>query len=315
MLKFMRKVPAGTLLIPMLISALFNTFLPGFFAQWGGISKAFFTTNGINYIVGLICLCSSTALDFKVIKKVIKKQGVLLFSKIIVCLALSMAFMKVFGMDGVLGISTIAFVAAICSINPSLYLALTADYGTESDQAAFGLTGLLCVPAFPLLIFSISMSGGVDWNPIISTLIPIVIGIAIGNLDKELASFLGSSVKVLTIFMGWSFGAGINIISAFKAGLYGVIITVIFYVAMVPILYFIETKVLKHDGVSSLSMCSIAGLSVAIPSMIAEAYPAYSSYAASATAQIALGVVLTSVITPILVKALASKKNIQKNIN
>lgn len=313
MLKFMRKVPAGTLLIPMLISALFNTFLPGFFAKYGGISRALLTTNGINYIVGLICLCSSTALDFKVISKVIKKQGILLFVKFLLCLGLSILFMNLFGMEGIFGISTIAFVAAICSINPSLYLALVDDYGNESDKAAFGLTGLLCVPAFPLLIFSISMSGGIDWSPIISTLIPIGIGILIGNLDKELAGFMGSCVKVLTIFMGWSFGAGINLLSAFNAGVNGIIITIIFYIAMIPIMYLVETKILKHDGISAISMSSIAGLSVAIPAMIGQAYPIYNVYSEEATAQIALGVVLTSIITPILVKKLADKKNIKKN--
>ena len=40
MLKFMRKIPGGLLLIPMLISALVNTFAPGFLGQFGGLTEA-----------------------------------------------------------------------------------------------------------------------------------------------------------------------------------------------------------------------------------------------------------------------------------
>ncbi|EFW36922.1 2-keto-3-deoxygluconate permease [Treponema phagedenis F0421] len=153
MLKIMKKVPGGILLVPMLISALFNTFLPGFFGKYGGISDALFTTKGINYIVGLITLCSSTALNFRSLIKVFKKQGVLILAKIILCLIFSIVFMRLFGINGILGISAIAFTASICSTNPSLYLALVNDYGEENDQGAFGLLGLLCVPAVPAHCF------------------------------------------------------------------------------------------------------------------------------------------------------------------
>ena len=77
MLKFMKKIPGGLLLIPMLISALFATFAPNLF-KVAGITEALFTTKGINYIVGLICFLSSTALDLKKLKKVIRKQGSIL---------------------------------------------------------------------------------------------------------------------------------------------------------------------------------------------------------------------------------------------
>ena len=69
MLKFMKKIPGGLLLVPMLISALFATFLPEIF-KIGGMTEAFFTTKGINYIVALVCFCSSAALDLEKMKKV-----------------------------------------------------------------------------------------------------------------------------------------------------------------------------------------------------------------------------------------------------
>ncbi len=313
MLKFMRKIPGGMLLVPMLLSAVINTLAPGFFAGFGGLSEALFTTSGINYIVALVCFCSASLMDLKKISKVLKKQGTLLLAKSIICIGLSFLFMKTFGIQGIWGISAIGFVVGICSINPSLYLALVDDYGVEMDKAAFGLTGLLCVPAFPIFVFSITQGGAVDWTPILSTLLPIVLGILVGNLDKELAKILSSMIGPSMIFMGWSFGAGINIIDALKAGPQGILLTIIFYIAMFPAIYLIETKLLKENGISALGMSSIAGMSVAVPSIMAFNNPEFIALAPPATAQIAFGVMITSIITPLITKKVAEKKGIPKN--
>ncbi len=258
-----------------------------------GMTEAFFTTKGINYIVALVCFCSSAALDFEKIKKVLKKQGSILLVKIIICFAFSILFFRFFGMEGILGISAIAFTTTICSLNPSLYLALVSDYGSESDEAAFGLTGLLCVPAFPILVYSVSKTSNVDWTPVISALIPILAGVIIGNLDKDLSKFFSGGASNSTPFMGWAFGAGINLISAFKSGFQGIILTVIFYVVSFPLIWLFETRILREDGITTFGITSIAGLSVSVPTIIAAADPSVSEIARVAVAQIAFGVVLT----------------------
>ncbi len=112
--------------------------------------------------------------------------------------------------------------------------------------------------------------------------------------------------------MGWTFGAGINLISAFKAGFEGIILTVIFYVISFPLIWLFETKVLKEDGIITIGITSIAGLSVSVPTIIAAANPSIAEIASVAVAQIAFGVVLTSIITPILAEKYAKKHNIQK---
>ncbi|MGI6695040.1 MAG: 2-keto-3-deoxygluconate permease [Christensenellales bacterium] len=312
MLKFMKKIPGGLLLIPMLISALVNTFAPGFWGQFGGITGALLTAQGTSYIVGLICFCSATMLDIKSLGKVLKKQGVLLGVKIILCFAFSMLFMQVFGLNGVWGISAIAFTVAICSLNPSMYLALVSDYGEESDKAAFGLTGLLCVPAFPILVISVTQGGAIDWMPIISTVIPIALGLIIGNLDKDMVKMFSSVLGPLTPFMGWVFGAGINLFDAVKAGPQGILLTLVFYLLMLPVTLLVETKLLKESGIATLGITSIAGLSVSIPSILAFANPALTPYVAAGTAQIAFGVVISSITTPILAQKLAKKKGLVK---
>lgn len=312
MYKFMKKIPGGLLLIPMLISAVFATFCPNLF-YIGGLTEALFTKKGINYIVALITFCSATSLDFKSLAKVLKKQGLMLLLKIILCMAFSLLFFKFFGETGVWGISLLSFVCVLASLNPSLYIALTKDYATKTDESAFGLLGLLCLPVFPIIIYSVAQSQAIDFSPIISTLIPLILGILIANFDKDFASIFKGSTTMLTPFMGWSFGTGINLIESFKSGLQGLVLVVIFYVLIALPIYLFEVKVLKSSGVSALGMSSMAGLTVSVPLILSQNSDYLASIAGTAASQIALGVVVTSVITPMLVKMLAKKKGLQIN--
>ncbi|MGX7092228.1 2-keto-3-deoxygluconate permease [Hutsoniella sourekii] len=304
MYKFMKKFPGGLLLVPMLVAAVVNTLAPNFFANLGGVSEALFTTKGINYVVGATCFCSGATLNVRSLGNILKKQGTMILVKTLICVVAGFLYIKFFGQSGILGISAIAFVTVLCSSNPSLYLALEQDYGTPEDVSAFGLMGLICVPAYPMLVFSVAQSSPIDWTPIISTLIPIIFGMVVGNLDKDMAEFFKPGVVVLTPFMGWAFGVGINLIEAVQAGFQGIVITAMFYIFLLPALYLFERRVLKMDGITSIAMTSVAGMSVSVPSLVAATNSAVEPYVSSAVAQIAFAVVLTSIITPILEKRL-----------
>lgn len=301
MFKLMKKVPGGLLLVPMLISALFCTFFPGLF-EIGGATEALFTSKGLNYIIGFACLCSGTTLKLNTIRVVLKKEGILILCKIILNVLLGFLFFKFFGLPGIFGISAIAYITTIASTNPSLFLALEEEYGTESDSAAFGLLAVLCTPAYPMLVFSVSQATPINWMPIISTLIPVILGVIIGNTDQKLADFLKPGAALSLPFMGWAFGANINLVNALKAGGQGILLTLLFYIPMVVILVLVERYVLKKDGVTSLAMSTIAGMSVSVPALIGATNPAYQAYVDAATAQIAFGVVISSILTPIIAK-------------
>lgn len=86
MYRFMRRFPGGTLLIPMLVAAIFNTFSPDLFRSLGGMSEAIFTTAGINYIVAITCFCSGAGLNIRSIGNVLKKQGTSMLIKTLICI-------------------------------------------------------------------------------------------------------------------------------------------------------------------------------------------------------------------------------------
>lgn len=307
MLKLMRKIPGGTLLFPMLLSAVVYTFAPNLF-QIPGLTKAFLTSDGTNYVIAAACFFSATGLKIDVLLRVLKKQGVLILVKTAICIGLGLLFFNLFGVSGVWGISAVGFISVITSTNPALYLALSNQYGTEEDAKAFGLVSLICVPAYPMLIYGLAEGTAIHWTPIISTFIPILLGMIIGNLDEDMAEFFKPAVGILMPLMGWAFGSKIHLLGAFQAGLQGILMTVLYFIVSFPPVYLVEKKLLKGSGVSAASLAAIAGMSVSVPSLIAESDPRIlPEMVQAAMAQITFGVVISAIVTPILVKKVADR--------
>lgn len=305
MLKFMKKIPAGTLIVPMLVSALLHTLWPDLL-HIGGITEDFIGGRSINFIIGMLTFSSGLGIDLESLKKVMKRQGVIMLVKIIVAVGLSLLYISVFGGSGIFGISAIAVTVALISMNPALYISLVDDFGAEVDKAAFGFTGLFSIPVIPVLIYSFDGQGAVDWLPIVSTIIPLLLGILLGNLDTDFKDFFAGTIPILLPLLGWNMGQSMNLVDAFNAGLSGVLLAVIYYVAMSSIVFF-DRQVLKNDGVAAMAMNSVAALSTSIPAILAQSNPDLQQYVPSAIAQILMCNIISVFVTPIIVRKLANK--------
>lgn len=300
MVKFINKIPAGNFLVPMILSAILFTLWPTLF-HIGGPTQAAFTDSAVNFIVAGICFCSGVGIDLRKLGPLLKRHGVLLLFKLVIGVVLSFGFLALFGQSGIFGISALAFIVAINSINPAVYISLVNNYGTENDASAFGFTGLFSIPAVPMMIYSFASGGGFDPMPIVSTILPLAMGIILGNLDPQFKSMFGAGIGVLIPFLGWNIGQSINLIEAAQSGVYGVILAVVYYFIW-STQFKLDEKILKNDGVVGLSMVSVAGLSASTPAVLAQMNPALEPFVTAATAQILTAVVITSIITPILVK-------------
>lgn len=306
MVKFMNKIPAGTFLVPMLLSAVVYTIWPTLFSSIGGVTDAFLGGSGTNFMIGLICFCSGIGINVKTLGKLFKRHGVLLLVKFVLCLTLGLGYIALFGQSGIFGISALAFIVAICSMNPALYVSLVSDFGDEVDKVAIGLVGLFGIPAVPMLIYAISGQGQIEWMPIISTILPLILGMILGNLDKDFSKIFSSGISVLLPILGWNIGQTMNLIEGLQSGIYGIILVVLFYVLMSPLVIF-DQKVLKKDGIAALSMNSVAGVSASFPAIIAGANPDIAPYVTSATTQIVTVAIISILVTPILVRMLHKK--------
>ena len=313
MLEKLNRIPAGTFLVPMILSMITYTFFPNLF-MIGGLTQQLFSGQGVGFLAAVLTFFSGTLIDLKQVKKLLKRQGALFLFKTVFSLILAWGYIALFGPEGILGISGLAFASAITSVNTAIYLMTAKSYGTKLDTGAYGLFGILALPVLPTILYSFIYSGGggIDWTPVVSILIPFIVGLALGNIDPNFTELFGPGVSALLPLLGWNLGQGVNLIEAVRAGLPGLLLTGFFVVTMSSLVV-MDKHVLGHDGLYGMSMITVAGLSSSSPAIIAATFPQMTSYVASATTQVLLASVLTSVIMPILIARRAIKMNKKQN--
>ena len=290
----------------MILTAIINTFFPNIF-QIGNPTTALFTNKSTMVLIGLMLFASGTQFSIRNIVDVIKRAGLLCIGKLIISYIIGLLVIKVFGIEGVFGISAVAIIATVTSCNPGLYLALVNDYGDEIDGAAFGFLNLIVVPAVPIMILSSASGQGIDLKTIIANLFPFILGMILGNLDSDLKKLYAPATVILLSFMGICFGSSINIIVALKSGVSGIVLTALFYLVCLFPLLILDRKLGKRPGYAAIAMSSVAGLSISVPSLAAEMSKVYVPFMDVAMSQIALASIITSVITPMIIKYIIKK--------
>ncbi len=307
-MKFMNKIPGGTILVPLLFTALINTFFPSFFTI-GGTTTAMFKSSTL-VLVGLIMFCSGASIRIKQLPKLLKIGGSYVALKLVCDFVLCFIFAKLIGTGTFLGLSLIAVIPALCSCNPGIFLSQAKAYGDEVDVACFPLVNIVTSQAVAVLVFEItaaSATGSFDFKTLLSTLIPFIFGFIAGNLDEEVAKFVKPVTVSLMPFLGLAFGANVNLKNAVTYGGSGIILALIYLVLEITIFFLFDRLVLKRPGYQAVSWCSIAGACAAIPAVLANAHPEYADYATAAMFQLVLAMLLTSICMPIINKWIVNK--------
>lgn len=309
-MKFMNKIPAGNFIVPLIVSMILFTFFPNLF-RIGSITESFLSSDGSGFVIGMLCFASGTTIKLNDLKDLIKYQGSLILVKVILSLILSFAFLSAFGLEGIWGISGFAFVATIISTNPAVYVAILNAFGRERDAGIYPFAGIVALPILPLIVMSVYTSGGlagVNWWPVISVFVPLILGMILGNIDSGFTEVFAKTIPALLMLLGWTLGQGMNFMEAIKAGVPGVLMTFFFLIVTLPVTYFFEKHTLKGEGYSAIGLSTIAGVSTATPAAVAAAIPELQPYVTTATAIILTGVVITSLLAPILTGRLAKNR-------
>lgn len=146
---------------------------------------------------------------------------------------------------------------------------------------------------------------------IVSLVVPLVLGIVIGNIDKELGSFIATGMLFMIFALGFSVGHGINLLDAVRSVFSGVVMAIFYYILVFVPMFFVERKVFKRAGHSAPDISTIAGLSASVPMLMASNYPKLMAYGPSAIAI----VTISSIVSPYLSKKLYNKNHTNKKIN
>ena len=214
-MKFLKKIPAGMMVVPMLLGAFINTFFPQI-TGIGSFTTAIFTSAGANTAIGIQLFCLGTTLRFREIGGVVKRGGVLLISKFIIGAAIGIGVGKICGPEGLLGLSALAIISAVTNSNGSVYLALMNSYGDTVDQAAMPLLAINDGPMLTMIAMGAGGLADIPFMALVAAIGPILVGMILGNIDKDLSDFLAPAGSILLPFVGFCLGSGMNLTNVAK---------------------------------------------------------------------------------------------------
>jgi 2-keto-3-deoxygluconate permease len=296
------KVPGGMMVVPLLVGAVIATFFPDTPKFFGSFTGALFS--GALTILAVFYVCMGASIDFRATPHIVKKGGTLLIVKVGVAILLGLIFGQILGEAPVTagvfaGVSTLAIVAAMNDTNGGLYMALMGQYGRPSDVGAYTIMSLESGPFLTMITLGVAGLSAFPWQTLVGAILPLVVGMIIGNLDREMRDFLGRAVPVMIPFFAFALGTGLDLSKVWQAGLLGLGMGVaVVVVTGIPL--FFADRITGGTGVAGIAAASTAGNAAAVPAIVAAANPAYADAARPATILVAACVVVTAILTPIV---------------
>jgi 2-keto-3-deoxygluconate permease len=296
------KIPGGMMIVPLFLGALLNTFFPTFGKTFGSFTGALMT--GALPILAMFYVCMGATIDLKATPQILKKGGALLGAKILTGAILAILATKLMPAGYIdsgffAGLSVLAIVAAINDTNGGLYMALMGQFGKKEDVGAYSVMSLESGPFFTMITLGIAGLAAFPWQTFVGAILPLIVGMILGNLDRDMRDYLGKAVPVIIPFFAFALGCGLNLGNIVNGGMLGILMGVTVVVISGSIL-FVADKLTGGNGVAGLSAASTAGNAAAVPAAIAAVDTSYKSVAPTATVLVATCVIVTAVLVPIV---------------
>lgn len=302
-LKSIKKIPGGLMLVPLILGALVHTFTPGAGEYFGGFTNGLIS--GTVPILAVWFFCMGASINIKASGKVLLKSGTLVITKIAVAWVVAVIAMQFLPVDGIqtgifAGFTVLALVAAMDMTNGGLYASIMQQYGSKEDAGAFVLMSLESGPLVTMLILGSTGVAVFEPQAFVGAVLPFLIGFTLGNLDKDLREFFSRATETMIPFFGFALGNTIDLAVIGKTGFSGILLGILVIIITGVPLMLADKFIGKGNGTAGLAASSTAGAAVANPMLIAEMKPEFLTAAQSATAMVATSVIVTSILVPIL---------------
>ena len=215
------RLPGGMMIVPLFAGALITTTWPGIGQYFGSFTGALFS--GPLPILAVFYVCLGSTIELRATPYILKKGGALFGAKVLTGLVLGFVAGRYLGESPVpagafAGISTLAIVAAVNDTNGGLYMALMGQFGQPRDVAAYSIMSIESGPFLTMVTLGVAGLSAFPWQTLVGAVLPLVVGLALGNLDSEMRAFLARAVPVLIPFFAFALGAGINLTERLAGG-------------------------------------------------------------------------------------------------
>jgi 2-keto-3-deoxygluconate permease len=295
------RAPGGMMMLPLLFGAAIHTLFPAAGKALGSFTDGLMS--GAFPILGVVLVCMGAHIEFKAVPKVIKKGGALLAAKLAcgVGAGLIAARCMPSGMvetGALAGLSVLAIVACINDTNGGLYMALMGQYGEQEDLAAYSIMSMESGPFFTMITLGLAGVASFPWLTFVGAILPLLIGMVLGNLDKEFRTFFKGVVPALIPFFAFALGSMLDLTSVWRAGFLGITLGVS-VVLVTGVALIVADRLTGGRGIAGIAAATTAGNAAVVPTVIASIDASYQRIAPTATMLVATSVVVTAILTPI----------------
>ncbi len=334
------RIPGGLMLVPLLFGAALNTIDQAHFAwiesglralgagpaknghyeflRMGAVAaegvpsftESLFKTGALT-LIALFLFCIGSQMTVRIGARALGKGVLLTGTRFALGVLAGFLIGKVSDpFNGFLGLSTLAVIAGMCTTNGGLFAALTGQYGNRSDVGALSVLSLNNGPFFTLI--ALGLLG--ERFPVVvffGVLLPIALGMLLGNLDPAIQEFLKPGEKLLVPFFAFALGAGMNLSVFFQWNflLGGVALGLATLLITGAAMWVVLAVSGFRSRIAAFAGAGVAGNTTATPAAIAAAAAAagspnaasYQGIVGIATAQISIAVILTALLCPVAV--------------
>jgi len=298
----LERIPGGMMVVPLLLGAIINTIAPNIL-RIEGFTQALFV-DSVEVFAALYLLCAGAQLNLRSLGVSVAKGATLLGVKWGVAAIFTFFAFWLGGESGFwLGLAPLAVMAAMSNSNGIMYMAVASQYGNKEDKAAYSILVLNDGPLLTMVALSIFgvmgfVEGMFSASAFITVLLPLTIGIVIGNLDTKMRDMLVSGSDIIIPFLAFALGMGINLSDVISGGISGILLGLLTLVFTGGTAYFVF-KGLGWNPIVGAAEGTTAGNAVMVPGVIAAANASFASIAPLATVQVAASAVTTAILLPI----------------
>jgi 2-keto-3-deoxygluconate permease len=290
-----------------------------------------FSKEAVLTLVALFLFCASSQMNLRIGGRALLKGSILVSAKWLVgvIVALLWGWMSGDVYQGFLGLGVMTIIAAMTNGNGGMYAALTGQYGNRSDTGALSLLSLNDGPFLTLVGLTVLgavglLHGGFPTAYLVATILPILIGMLLGNLDEDIRTFLAPGEKLLIPFFAFALGTNMNLANFLKGDVVaggivlGVMTTVItggFGMLMYRLFGFrsqiapiaeastagnatFTPVAIAGAAVAAVEAAKLHGLDTTTLQTVADSYTRIKD---TAVAQISIAVITTALLCPVLV--------------
>jgi 2-keto-3-deoxygluconate permease len=250
-------------------------------------------------------------MTFNSAPKALKIGAVTTLTKYIFAVGLGLAVNSLCGPTGFLGLSALAIISAVSNTNGGLYAALTAEFGSNEEIGAISVLSINDGPFLTMIAVGTAGIANIPFLELVGVIVPIIFGMILGNLDKDMREFLTGSGGIMIPLMAMAMGTRLDFGMILTAGPMGVALG-LGTVFVGGALNIFADRTTGGTGVAGAACSSTAGNAVGVPLAIAAVDPALAEAAAIATPYVAAAMITSAICTPILTTWIY-KNNLKKH--